>query len=81
MNQLQTIADEITAVYPEGQFEPGTDSLTAKVVGPTGAFVLSHAADNFYVVRVVNGKPKVHHYNPASDQRIERLHDFVGLYV
>ena len=81
MNELQTIAAEITAIYTGGQFEPGKDDRFAKVVGPTGSFVLSHAADNFYVVRVGNGSPKTHHYKPESDQRIEHLHEFVGQFV
>jgi hypothetical protein len=81
MNQLQTIAEEITAVYSTGQYEPGKDERFGKVVGPTGSFVLSHAADNFYVVRVGSGSPKTHQYDPLSEVRIERLHEFVEQFV
>ena len=81
MNPLQLIADEITAVYPNSQFEPGKDNLSAKVVGPTGSFILSHAADNFYVVRVDGRQMTTHHYNPLSEQREKHLHEFVARFV
>jgi hypothetical protein len=81
MNELQTIAAEITAVYTNGQFEPGKSERFAKVVGPAGSFVLSHPDNDFYVVRVDGRQMSTHHYKPGSDQRVELLQEFVARFV
>ncbi len=78
MSTLQTIAEEITAVYPNGQFEPGQNERFAKVVGPAGTFVLSNPAEDFYVVRVEGRQMTTHHYKPESDDRVAHLHEFVA---
>ena len=79
---LKTIADEIIVVYPTGQFEAGSDDRFGRVVGPTGSFILSHAADNFYVTRVGDGRQMTaHQYKPESEHRVAHLQEFVGRFV
>ncbi len=76
---LKTIADEIIAVYPASQFEAGSDDRFGKVVGPTGSFVLSQAADNFYVSRVGGGRQMTaHQYKPESEHRVAHSRDSSG---